>query len=207
MYATQRSFHGSVEATPAEENGQIQCGDALVRPGDVMVGDNDGVLVVPSWMAEAVLEWAIEHEEAEKLRQAEDPRGRRVPGPLLPAEPGGVRGAAPRQGPVMAPPPATLAAGSLWHQLTSATSRNYGHPPLDRLAHQARRQTPACSPHLPLCPPSLRTVSLLQPYRFSLAPFPTETSAAAPRRLLRSSACSLPAVLLVSHLHDQSSAR
>ena len=32
VYATQRSFHGSVEATPAEENGQIQCGGALVRP-------------------------------------------------------------------------------------------------------------------------------------------------------------------------------
>ena len=65
VYAKQRSFHGSVAATPAEENGQIQCGGALVRPGDVMVGDNDGVLVVPSWMAEAVLEWALEHEDAE----------------------------------------------------------------------------------------------------------------------------------------------
>ena len=31
----------------------------------VYVGDNDGVLVVPSWMAEAALEHAIEHEEAE----------------------------------------------------------------------------------------------------------------------------------------------
>ena len=65
VYAKQRSFHGGLAYTPAEENGQIQCGGALVRPGDVMVGDNDGVLVVPSWMAEAVLEWALEHEEAE----------------------------------------------------------------------------------------------------------------------------------------------
>ena len=65
VYAKQRSFHGGVAATPAEENGQIQCGGALVRPGDVMVGDNDGVLVVPSWMAAAVLEWALEHEAAE----------------------------------------------------------------------------------------------------------------------------------------------
>ena len=65
VYAKQRSFHGGLSATPAEVNIQIQCGGALVRPGDVMVGDNDGVLVVPSWMAEAVLEWALEHENAE----------------------------------------------------------------------------------------------------------------------------------------------
>ena len=39
----------------------------MVRPGDVMVGDNDGVLVVPSWMAEEVLTWAEEHEGAENL--------------------------------------------------------------------------------------------------------------------------------------------
>jgi regulator of RNase E activity RraA len=65
VYAKSRSFHGNPVTVPAEENVQIQCGGALVRPGDVMVGDGDGVLVVPSWMAEAVLEWAIEHEGTE----------------------------------------------------------------------------------------------------------------------------------------------
>ena len=65
VYAKYRSFHGNPSSLPAEENVQIQCGGALVRPGDVLVGDNDGVLVVPSWMAEAVLEWAIEHEGVE----------------------------------------------------------------------------------------------------------------------------------------------
>ncbi len=65
VYAKHRSIHGMVEWTPAEENVQVQCGGALVRPGDVMVGDNDGVLVVPSWMAGAVMERAVEHEEAE----------------------------------------------------------------------------------------------------------------------------------------------
>ena len=67
IYAKARSFHGNPSSLPAEENVQIQCGGALVRPGDVMVGDNDGVLVVPSWMAQAVLEWAVEHEGAENL--------------------------------------------------------------------------------------------------------------------------------------------
>ena len=65
VYAKERSLHGNPESVPAEENVQIQCGKALVRPGDVMVGDDDGVMVVPSWMAEAVLEWADEHEGTE----------------------------------------------------------------------------------------------------------------------------------------------
>ena len=65
VYATARSLHGGPTARPAEENVQIQCGGALVRPGDVMVGDDDGVICVPSWMAEKVLEWATLHEEAE----------------------------------------------------------------------------------------------------------------------------------------------
>lgn len=65
VYAKSRSFHGNPVTVSAEENVQIQCGGALVRPGDVMVGDDDGVLVVPSWMAEAVLQRAEEHEGTE----------------------------------------------------------------------------------------------------------------------------------------------
>lgn len=65
VYAKARSFHGNPVTVSAEENVQIQCGRALVRPGDVMVGDDDGVLVVPSWMTEAVLQWADEHEGTE----------------------------------------------------------------------------------------------------------------------------------------------
>ena len=65
VYATARSLHGGPNASPAEEDIQIQCGGALVRPGDVMVGDDDGVIVVPSWMAAEVLEYATEHEEVE----------------------------------------------------------------------------------------------------------------------------------------------
>lgn len=87
VYAKARSFHGSPTAIPAEENVQIQCGGALVRPGDVMVGDNDGVLVVPSWMAEAALAWAIEHEGVENYIK-EKIRGEKVaPGRYYPPTP------------------------------------------------------------------------------------------------------------------------
>lgn len=52
-------------ATPAEENVDIQCGGALVRPGDVLVGDGDGVVVVPSWFAAECVAICEEHEGVE----------------------------------------------------------------------------------------------------------------------------------------------
>ena len=84
VYAKARSFHGNPVTVPAEENVQVQCGKALVRPGDVMVGDDDGVLVVPSWMAEAVTEWAEDHEGTEnyikeKIRAERVPPGKYYP--------------------------------------------------------------------------------------------------------------------------------
>jgi len=84
VYAKARSFHGNPNSLPAEENVQIRCGGALVRPGDVMAGDNDGVLVIPSWMAEAVLNWAIEHEGAENLVKDTIKAERVTPGKYYP---------------------------------------------------------------------------------------------------------------------------
>lgn len=66
IYAQARSPYGSAPwAVPAEENGDIQCGGALVRPGDVLVGDGDGVVVVPSWFAAECVEIVEEHEGVE----------------------------------------------------------------------------------------------------------------------------------------------
>ena len=87
VYAKARSFHGNPTTRAAEENVQIQCGGALVRPGDVMVGDNDGVLVVPSWMAEAVLEWAITHEGVENYIKEKIRSEKVVPGKYYPPSP------------------------------------------------------------------------------------------------------------------------
>ena len=87
MYAKARSLHGNPNTIPAEENVQIQCGGALVRPGDIMVGDDDGVLVVPSWMAEAVLEHATEHEEVENYIKTKIKKENVVPGKYYPPQP------------------------------------------------------------------------------------------------------------------------
>jgi hypothetical protein len=50
---------------PLETNVPIACGGALVMPGDVIVGDADGVLVIPAALAEEVARDALEQEDRE----------------------------------------------------------------------------------------------------------------------------------------------
>jgi 5-oxopent-3-ene-1,2,5-tricarboxylate decarboxylase/2-hydroxyhepta-2,4-diene-1,7-dioate isomerase len=87
VYATARSLHGGPTAAPAEEDIQINVGGALVRPGDVMVGDDDGVIVVPSWMAAAVVEHATEHEEVENYIKTKIEAEGVAPGKYYPPKP------------------------------------------------------------------------------------------------------------------------
>jgi len=76
VWAKAISAQGTVKATPGSVNVPVVCGGAIVRPGDVMVGDVDGVVVVPRQAAAEIARLgtdrvAKEHKTRERLRNGE----------------------------------------------------------------------------------------------------------------------------------------
>ena len=57
---------GGPEIDPFEPNVAIQCGGVAVVPGDLIVGDDDGIVVVPEKLIEEVIDWVEEHEAVEE---------------------------------------------------------------------------------------------------------------------------------------------
>ena len=62
---------GPAEFWPWQVNDAIQCGGVLVRPGDAVVGDDDGVVVVPQGIVDEVIEIAHQREAVEEVVKAQ----------------------------------------------------------------------------------------------------------------------------------------
>ncbi len=68
------NFHTQTNIFPFAVNVPVACGDTLVMPGDIIVADDDGIVVVPIKLAPQLLTKASEHvewEEFSRMRLAE----------------------------------------------------------------------------------------------------------------------------------------
>lgn len=68
------NFHTQTNIFPFAVNVPIACGNAFVMPGDIIIADDDGAVVVPISLAPALLKKASEHAEWEdfsRMRLAE----------------------------------------------------------------------------------------------------------------------------------------
>ena len=82
--ASTTAKQGPAEFWPWQVNDAIQCGGVLIRPGDAIVGDDDGAVVVPRAVVDQVIAIAHEREEVEEVIKAQLEIERCSPGKYYP---------------------------------------------------------------------------------------------------------------------------
>jgi regulator of RNase E activity RraA len=84
-----RGTHGATNVTlhhPADLQLPIACGGVAVFPGDAIVGDGDGVIVIPRHLAEEAAGRAVEQERRERFILAKVQQGAGIVGVYPPDE-------------------------------------------------------------------------------------------------------------------------
>jgi len=76
-YARGHVHHGPYKDGPGEVNVPVTIGGQVVQPGDLVVGDEDGLVSFPQTMAEALIAAARRHAQAEEAIMAEIATGTR----------------------------------------------------------------------------------------------------------------------------------
>ncbi|QQA43520.1 ribonuclease activity regulator RraA [Pelagovum pacificum] len=64
---TTPNYHAQTSIVPWAVNVPVQCGGVLVMPGDIIVADDDGAIVVPAGLGEQLADVAGEHAEWEEF--------------------------------------------------------------------------------------------------------------------------------------------
>jgi len=76
VYARGTNHRGPYKNGPGEINVPVCIGGMVVQPGDVIVGDQDGLLAFPASEAAAVIDKALAQQKKEELQMEEIRKGR-----------------------------------------------------------------------------------------------------------------------------------